>query len=107
CGPQAGEPRGGRVDQMRRAEHVAPEVEHHVVALAVARGREEPRALVLLRQEILSELDLTEILRVVESHARPPQYTHARPSVSSDPDELRRLDSELPAPGHARHHPRH
>ena len=81
--PQPVEHRGGRLDQVRGAEHVAAQVEDDVVALAVARGRQEPRALVLLRQEILGELDLTEVLRVVERHRRSPSHNRAVASVSS------------------------
>jgi len=69
---------------MRGPEHVAAEVEHDVVALAIARRREEPGALLLLGEEVLGELDLAEILRVVERHAEPSPHDRAVETIPSD-----------------------
>jgi hypothetical protein len=51
-----------------RCGHVAAEIEDHVVTLAVTGGvssQERP----LLGEEILGELDLAKVLRVIECHA--------------------------------------
>jgi len=65
--PQPVEDGRGRLDHVRGPQHVAAEVEDDVVAFPVARGREEPRALALLREEIVGEPDLAEVPRVVKA----------------------------------------
>jgi hypothetical protein len=56
------------LDQVRGPEYVAAQVQDHVVALTVARGLEQPRALFLLGEKVVSEFDLSEVLAVVEAH---------------------------------------
>jgi hypothetical protein len=66
--PEPVEDGGNGLDQMRGPEHVAAQVEHHVVPLAVARGLEQPGPILLLREEVVGEPDLAEVLAVVEAH---------------------------------------
>ena len=71
---------GRRLDHVRGAEHIAAQVEDDVVALAVAGGLQEPRPLLLLGEEVVGQLDLAEVLRVVEAHGV--EHLRMRPSIA-------------------------